>query len=269
MNHKVSVIGTGRMGSALARTLFTKGFATTVWNRTPSKAEPLARLGLRVAPTLADAVQVSDVLVVIVADYAAAQALLREQDVLSSLPGKTLVQLTTGTPQEARQMEAWARQHGIAYLDGAIMSYPSGIGTPECTIFYSGVKAVFDGVRPVLMALGGNTSLLGDAIGHASALDMAGLQYALGAMFGFVQGYVVCKEEGLPPDAFAGSVKSLLPAMEEILRVISSNIERQEYAGDEATIEAWSVGPRELLAWCKDRGMSAGISRAQHQLFEQ
>jgi 3-hydroxyisobutyrate dehydrogenase-like beta-hydroxyacid dehydrogenase len=36
MSHKVSVIGTGRMGSALARTLFTKGFSTTVWFISPS-----------------------------------------------------------------------------------------------------------------------------------------------------------------------------------------------------------------------------------------
>jgi 3-hydroxyisobutyrate dehydrogenase-like beta-hydroxyacid dehydrogenase len=46
MQQTVTVVGTGRMGSALATALFNQGVATTVWNRTLSKTEPLARLGL-------------------------------------------------------------------------------------------------------------------------------------------------------------------------------------------------------------------------------
>ena len=48
MDYKISVIGTGRMGSPLATALHNKGCSTTAWNRTPSKTEALARLGLRV-----------------------------------------------------------------------------------------------------------------------------------------------------------------------------------------------------------------------------
>jgi len=44
MNEKVTVIGAGRMGSALAAALSNKGFVTTVWNRTAAKTEPLSRL---------------------------------------------------------------------------------------------------------------------------------------------------------------------------------------------------------------------------------
>src|SRR5215467_15180011 len=125
MNHKISVIGTGRMGSALATALHNKGFSTTVWNRTSSKTVALARLGLRVAESLQEAARASDVIIVNVSDYGTTQQLLQGPDVASALAGKTLVQLTSGTPQEARQMESWARQHQISYLDGAIMSYPS------------------------------------------------------------------------------------------------------------------------------------------------
>jgi 3-hydroxyisobutyrate dehydrogenase-like beta-hydroxyacid dehydrogenase len=269
MSLKVSVAGMGRMGSALATALFRKGFSTTVWNRSPSKTEPLARLGLRVAGSLEEAARVSDVVVIIVSDYATAQQLLQDPGVVSALSGKVLVQLGTGTPQEARQMESWANQRNISYLDGAIMSYPSGIGAPECTIFYSGSEQVFDRLKPVLTALGGNTLFVGKAIGHASALDMAGLAFVLSTMFGFLEGYIVCKEEGLPPEAFMESVKSMLPTIEGMLGGISTRIQSAEYTGNEATIEAWSVGPRELMAWCKEHGMGHGIARAQHHLFEQ
>jgi len=120
MNQKVTVIGTGRMGSALAAALFKKGFATTVWNRTASKTEPLARLGLRVVPTILEAVDQAEVIIVNITNYNSTTQLLRQSEIESALRGKILIQLTTGTPDEAREMESWARQCGISYLDGAM-----------------------------------------------------------------------------------------------------------------------------------------------------
>jgi len=115
----VSVVGTGRMGSALATALFKVGFPTRVWNRTAAKTEPLARLGLRVAQKLEAAMAV-DVVIVNVSDYHTTIELLKTPQVATALAGKTIVQLTTGTPQEARQMESWAIQNQTHYLDGAI-----------------------------------------------------------------------------------------------------------------------------------------------------
>lgn len=256
------------MGSALARALFNKGFSTTVWNRTPSKTEPLARLGIRVAPSLQAAAMASGVVIVNVVDYNTTLQLLQAPEVASELSGKILVQLSSGTPQEARRMESWAMQRKISYLDGAIMSYPSGIGTPECTIFYSGPEESFARVKPLLLALGGNPMFVGAAIGHASALDLAGLTFVLGAMFGFVQGCVVSDEEGLPDGAFAQSIQALLPVMGGILDAIAARIPKKDYSGDEATLEAWSIGPKELIEWAKDRRMDLSIANAQMSLFE-
>jgi 3-hydroxyisobutyrate dehydrogenase-like beta-hydroxyacid dehydrogenase len=69
MNYKVTVIGAGRMGSALATVLFHKGFATTVWNRTGAKTKVLSRLGLSVAESLEESVREADIVVVSVSDY--------------------------------------------------------------------------------------------------------------------------------------------------------------------------------------------------------
>ena len=71
MSQSVAVIGAGRMGTALATALFNKGFATTVWNRTPAKAEPMSRIGVRIAPSVLDAVVHADVVIVNITNYEA------------------------------------------------------------------------------------------------------------------------------------------------------------------------------------------------------
>jgi 3-hydroxyisobutyrate dehydrogenase-like beta-hydroxyacid dehydrogenase len=77
MNQRVAVIGTGRMGSALAAALLNKGFLTTVWNRTVAKAEPLSRLGVRIAKDIVEAVGQADVVIVNVNNYDSTMQLLR------------------------------------------------------------------------------------------------------------------------------------------------------------------------------------------------
>ena len=57
---KIAVLGTGRMGSALARAFLKQNYQTTVWNRTPSKLAPLTELGARAATSPADAVAGAD-----------------------------------------------------------------------------------------------------------------------------------------------------------------------------------------------------------------
>ena len=153
MNQRVAVIGTGRMGSALAAALMNKGFVTTVWNRTVAKTEPLSGLGVRIA-NIAEAVGDADVVIVNVNNYDSTMQLLRRPEMESALRGKILVQLSSGTPDEARGMQSWARPLAIEYLDGAIMSYPVGIGKPEGTVLYSGSEQLFEHVKPVLLAFG-------------------------------------------------------------------------------------------------------------------
>jgi 3-hydroxyisobutyrate dehydrogenase-like beta-hydroxyacid dehydrogenase len=129
MNSKVTVIGAVRMGSALATALFHKGFSTTVWNRTGAKTEFLSRIGLHVARNVEESVREADIVIVSLSDYSSTRQLLRQPDVEAALRGKIVVQLSSGTPKEAREMDTWASQCGIAYLDGAILGSPEWVGT--------------------------------------------------------------------------------------------------------------------------------------------
>ena len=134
----VTVVGAGKMGSALARALLAGGYDVKVWNRTPARAEPLRDAGATIAGSLEDAMATSDVTLMNVANQAVVSELLEAADARRTLRGKTLIQLTTGTPADGRRGQAFANDHGISYLDGAIMAYPRTIGTDAAVILFSG-----------------------------------------------------------------------------------------------------------------------------------
>jgi 3-hydroxyisobutyrate dehydrogenase-like beta-hydroxyacid dehydrogenase len=268
MNQRVAVIGTGRMGSALATALFQKGFATTVWNRTAEKTEALSRLGMQVAQSLLDAVKQSDIVIVNINSYTSTKDLLWEPAIESTLRGKILVQLSSGTPDEAREVEAWARPHGIEYLDGAIVNYPTDIGKPQGTVLYSGSEDLFARVKPVLLAFGDNAMFVGKEIGHAAATDVAVLTFVTATMVGFLQGSIVCEAENLPVAGFLQLVKNLMPAMEAALADLCDRIRRKEYGNPQASLETWSVAPRELIGWCKRHGIDHSFADPQLSMIE-
>jgi hypothetical protein len=171
----VAVLGAGEMGSALAKALISAGHAVHVWNRTPQRCAPLREAGAVVAGSVVDAVTAADTVLVCLRDYRASNSVLKAKPVAKALRGKTLVQLTTGTPGEAQALGDWATGQGVRHLDGAIMAYPRGIGSEGCLILYAGPGAVFDDCRPLLVGLGGNPMHLGEQFGLASVLDMAAL----------------------------------------------------------------------------------------------
>jgi 3-hydroxyisobutyrate dehydrogenase-like beta-hydroxyacid dehydrogenase len=268
MNCNVTVIGAGRMGSALAAALFHKGFATTVWNRTGAKTSALSKLGVSVAQSPEESVRAADVVVVSVSDYGSTRQLLQQPDIETTLRGKIVVQLSSGTPKEAREMDSWARRCGISYLDGAILGSPEWIGTPACTIFYSGPAEIFERAKAVLGVFGEKTVFVGHEIGHASAFDVAILTFGVSAMLGFLQGQTVWESENLPAGGFLETIKGMMPTMESIFTDMSRRISSKNYSGDQASLEAYSVVTKQLVSWCQDRGSDHTIPDAYLNLME-
>jgi 3-hydroxyisobutyrate dehydrogenase-like beta-hydroxyacid dehydrogenase len=267
MNQKAAVIGTGRMGSALASALFKKGLATTVWNRTAAKAEPLAKLGLRVAPSILEAVREANIIVINISNYDSTKQLLRHTAIESALRGKTIVQLTTGTPDEAREMESWAKPHGIEYLDGAILGNPADVGKPQVLLLYSGSEELFNRLKPILLSFGDNAMFVGKEIGHASALDMAALAFGVGAMFSFLQGFVVYETENLPVAGYMPFIKNLLPVLETVLPGLLETIRTKDYDNTQASLETYAACPRESIKWCSSHGVDHSFVDPQHSLI--
>ncbi|OCO99487.1 MULTISPECIES: NAD(P)-binding domain-containing protein [unclassified Ensifer] len=270
MQPAISVLGMGRMGSALAHALLKAGYPTTVWNRTADKAAPLAAAGAEVARSVRNAVDASEIVIVNVSDYAATQSLLRDGAVAAALQGKLIVELTSGTPDGARETQAWAARHGIGYLDGAILATPDFIGTEAGTLLVSGPTDVFEQSRAVLGALGGNVQFIGEDPGLANALDSAVLALMWGALFGALQAIAVSRAEAIDLDMLAKQWTATAPVIEGLVSDLIRRSAAGRYAADGETLS--SVSPhygafRHLIDLMAARGIDRTITDGYEAIF--
>ena len=102
MQTDITFIGLGRMGSALARCFLKAGKSLTVFNRSPDKTAAFEG-DANIAPSAAEACTQSPLIVMCVSDYASAQSILDDADVIAALKGRTLVQMSSGRPEDARR----------------------------------------------------------------------------------------------------------------------------------------------------------------------
>jgi 3-hydroxyisobutyrate dehydrogenase-like beta-hydroxyacid dehydrogenase len=206
----VTVLGLGAMGNALVARLLETGYAVTVWNRSPGRDSELIHRGAQRGGTVADAVAAQPLIIACLLGHPSVHETL--DPVVDRLRGKSLVNLTTTTPNEAREMAAWAAEYGIDYLDGAILAVPAMIGSPGAQVFYSGSQPAFDRYRNVLDAWG--TSIFdGLDAGRASLIDMAMLSGMYQMFAGFVHGAAMVGSEGMTATDFAARTTPFISAM--------------------------------------------------------
>ncbi|MCI1775281.1 MAG: NAD(P)-binding domain-containing protein [Paenibacillus lautus] len=230
----VTVIGLGAMGSKLARTFVNNGHVTTVWNRTPEKAAELVGLGASGATEIADAIAASPILIICVLDYDAARHIL--EPIREKLSGKVVVNLTTGTPEEARTMGTWIRNHGAEYLDGGIMAVPSLIATPHAVILYSGSQTAYETYKQVLERLG-TSHYLGSDPALAPLNDLALLSGMYGMFGGFIHAVALAGSEGTKAEDFTTTLlMPFLQAMISTMPEMAKQIDTGDYSAKDASL---------------------------------
>jgi 3-hydroxyisobutyrate dehydrogenase-like beta-hydroxyacid dehydrogenase len=204
------MLGLGAMGSALAAALLDDGHAVTVWNRTPGRDTDLVARGAHSVGSVHEAVTASPVVVACLLRHVSVHETL--DPVVDALRGRTLVNVTTTTPNESRELAAWAAEHGVDYLDGAIMAVPAMIGSREGQIFYSGSRAAYDALRPTLDTWA-TSEFHGEDPGMASLVDLAMLSGMYQMFAGFFHGAAMVGSVGMSATDFAARQAPFLAAM--------------------------------------------------------
>ncbi|MEU0992044.1 NAD(P)-binding domain-containing protein [Streptomyces sp. NPDC005953] len=263
----VTVLGLGPMGLALAEALGDHGHATTVWNRTPEKADGLVAKGTRRARTVAEAVSASPVTILCLKDYATMYAVLESAG--DALEGRVLVNLNSGTPTEAHAAVTWATSRGAAYLDGAIMVPPPLVGHPESVFLYSGPQDVFDEHRATLASMGSPRYLGSDpslaVLYNAALLD---LMYA--TINGFLHATALVGSANVSAVTFADlALNWFMPSVvDSTLAEQAPDLDKGNYPGDVGTMEMNLNALEHITRTCVEQGVHSDQPRLMKEIAE-
>ena len=191
---RIAFIGVGGMGGRMARRLLDAGHELTVWNRTPAKAEPLVEAGATAATTPAEAARRAEVVITMVADSAALQAVTEGPDGIAAA-ATTVLEMSTVGPAAVAQLQA-ALPPDAGLLDAPVLGSVSEAEAGTLGIFVGGSESLLERVRPLLAELGspihvgplgagaaaklvanltllGTLGLLGEALALADGLGLA------------------------------------------------------------------------------------------------
>jgi 3-hydroxyisobutyrate dehydrogenase-like beta-hydroxyacid dehydrogenase len=262
----VTVLGLGPMGRALAGAFLDAGLRTTVWNRTPGKDRELVERGAVSAPSPEEAVGASSLTVVCVVNYDAVDTIVRRGVVTDALKGRTVVNLTADTPDRARDTATWAAEHGIRYLDGAIMTPTSTIGTPAGVFLHSGPEELYREHRPVLDALGGTHTHLGEDIGRAAAYDIALLDIFWTAMAGYAHALAVARAEGVTARELAPFAKGIGMLFPPFFEQAAEEVDSGTFSGEVNPITSAVSSMAHIVHTSESHGIDAGVMRAAEGL---
>jgi 3-hydroxyisobutyrate dehydrogenase-like beta-hydroxyacid dehydrogenase len=160
----VAFLGLGTMGAPMASNIARKGHAVTAWNRTPKILD-----GLRTAATPAEAARGADVVILMLADPAAVDAVAGEL-APALAPGAILVDMSTVDPECARRTAALAAARGARYLDAPVSGTRGPAEQGALLIMAGGDDETLAAARPVLECMG-RVKHMGP-VGHGMAMKL-------------------------------------------------------------------------------------------------
>lgn len=151
----IAFLGTGLMGVHMAANLLAAGHSVRAWNRTRSKAEPLAKAGAIVADTPAIAAKGADFVISMLSDGPATLSLQSDPALRSALKaGAIWVEMASIKPEEARRQATDLASLNLRFLDAPVSGGTKGAEAGTLAIMAGGDPETFAEAKPVLQAMG-------------------------------------------------------------------------------------------------------------------
>lgn len=168
---KITFIGLGKMGTAMATKLLQAGFPLTVYNRTADKALPLEKLGAKIAVSLDNAVSGADVVFTSLIDD---QALLSiAETILPQLKVGTIhVSTATILPKTASALEKLHQEKNCIYIASPVLGIPKAVLSNTATTICAGDQSAVEKIKPLLDSYSAHVINLGDQVAHANILKI-------------------------------------------------------------------------------------------------
>ena len=196
---RVAILGTGIMGAPMARNLAAAGLEVRAWNRSRERAEPLAEHGVDVAGTADEAVRDADVVVTMLSDGSAVEAVAGE---LAFPDGAVWAQMSTVGIQATERLVARAADAGVPIVDAPVLGTKAPAEQGQLTVIAAGPADARERCGPVFEAVGARTVQLGDEPGAATRMKLVLNAWLLALIEGLGESVALAEGLGVDPAAF-------------------------------------------------------------------
>jgi 3-hydroxyisobutyrate dehydrogenase-like beta-hydroxyacid dehydrogenase len=171
---RVGFIGLGHMGSGMASSLIEAGHQVTVYNRTPAKAQALAKQGAKVAGSIAEACAGDAVFTMLANDQAAEEVVFGDGGILASLP-KSAIHISSSTISVALsdRLEKAHRDAGQRYVAAPVLGRPNVAAEGQLFVIAAGAPDALADAAPLLDAVGQRTTVFGDRPSAANLVKLS------------------------------------------------------------------------------------------------
>ena len=199
MTAAIGVIGLGGMGSGIASRLLDQGHSIAVWNRTASVADALVARGARRAATPADAAAPDGVVVTMVANDAALEAVTGGEHGIVGRLGRDGVHISMSTvsPTLARSLAERHAARGSHFVAAPVFGRPDAAAAGKLWILHSGAAAAKQRARAVLEAIGQGVVDIGEAPDAAPTGKIAGNFLIASAMETMSEAFALLEKSGV------------------------------------------------------------------------
>ena len=197
----VTVLGTGRMGSAMAERLIDSGHDVVLWNRTGERASSLAdRLGCRFAAAPGQAVAEAEIVLSVLALGEHTEQVLLDPDFHAALPDSAVVcdMATSGAATTMRLAEAF-RESGVAFVDSPVAGSVASVLSGALVVLASGSDEAVARAHPAFEAFSENIVHLGEA-GRGQAMKLASVLVVHSLNSAVAEGMALATRSGIDPE---------------------------------------------------------------------
>ncbi|TMQ91118.1 NAD(P)-dependent oxidoreductase [Actinomadura soli] len=196
----VAMLGTGIMGAAMARNLLKGGHRVAAWNRTRSRAEPLAADGATVAGSPAEAVSGADVIITMLNDGETALSVM-EQASPELRAGQVWAQMGTVGVADVPRLAGFAAEHGLTFADAPVQGTKQPAEQGKLVVLAAGPEGARTVLDPLFGAIGSKTHWLDEdgASGAGTRLKLAAVSYAISLTSVIAESVALTKALGLDP----------------------------------------------------------------------
>lgn len=196
--NRIALLGTGLLGSAMARRLLRQGNSVTVWNRTDAKARALQEDGAVVADSPAAAVKDADHVHIVLSEDAVVDPILDQ--IVPALGARTIVvDHSTTLPEGTKARADRMRTRGVRFLHAPVFMSPQMAAEGGGVMLISGPRAEYDEVRLELEAMTGDAWYLGERPDLAAAYKLFGNAMLFAVNGGLADIFTMARANGIDP----------------------------------------------------------------------